>query len=226
MEQLINQLKTQFNAVKETFNTQEKAVAARMGEQAKNLNILAALKQELSELLDRTKGKLERGETLTADEYVELKQSDTGLKARIEYYGAVAEDFESIVYNEQKKLFDIQQELVLIRAKICDLQATEKLKLFIDKNQKELSELFSLLWFTGKYQPHPYSEETTEQVVISHLQKELFKNSALDLTTPSGLLVASDYIANFEPKRPTQIHMEQFQPPKGLARLLSQEMEK
>ena len=108
MEQ-INQLKTQFNAVKETFTAQERAVVARIAEQAKNSNILDALRKEMSELLDRTKGKLERGETLTADEYVELKQSDTGLKARIEYYEAVAEDFEKLLYDEKVKLFDIQQ---------------------------------------------------------------------------------------------------------------------
>ena len=127
MEQ-INQLKTQFNAVKEAFTTQEKAVVARIAEQAKNSNILDALRKEMSELLDRTKGKLERGETLTADEYVELKQSDTGLKARIEYYEAVAEDFEKLLYDEKVKLFDIQQELISIRGRICYSQASEKIK--------------------------------------------------------------------------------------------------
>ena len=152
MEQ-INQLKTQFNAVKETFTTQEKAVVARIAEQAKYSNILDALRKEMSELLDRTKGKLERGETLTADEYVELKQSDTGLKARIEYYEAVAEDFEKLLYDEKVKLFDIQQELISIRGRICYSQASEKIKSFFDKNQEELNEIFNLLYFSGDFTP-------------------------------------------------------------------------
>lgn len=225
MEQ-INQLKTQFNAVKETFTTQEKAVVARIAEQAKYSNILDALRKEMSELLDRTKGKLERGETLTADEYVELKQSDTGLKARIEYYEAVAEDFEKLLYDEKVKLFDIQQELISIRERICYSQASEKIKSFFDKNQEELNEIFNLLYFSGDFTPSLYSDETKDDLIISHLQKTLSKSLSLKVKTPEEMTIYSEHLANFERKTPTQLHLERFQPPKGLSRLLSQEMEK
>lgn len=60
----VAELQTQFDTLKGNFHIQENVVEARQKEQIKNANILEALKQELSELLQRTQGKLERGETL------------------------------------------------------------------------------------------------------------------------------------------------------------------
>lgn len=217
------ELQAKFDALKGDFHAQETAVEARQKEQTKNANILEALKQELSELLQRTQGKLERGETLTADEYVELKQSDTGLKARIEYYEALAEDLENLAYNERKKLFDIQQQLIEIRSEICDLQASKRIKAFNDKNAKELAEIFALLFLTGKYTAPPDAEMTDQEATLLHLEKAIgdFIYISYRKFMPEKLKLYSPHLNGFQPKRPTQIHLEQFEAQKGLAGLLA-----
>lgn len=219
----VEELQAKFDTLKGDFHAQETAVEARQKEQTKNANILEALKQELSDLLQRTQSKLEQGETLTADEYVELKQSDTSLKARIEYYEALAEDLENLVYNERKKLFDIQQELIIIRSRICDLQASERIQKFNEKNAQELAEIFALLFLTGKYTAPPDSEITDQESTLLYLEKAIgdFIYISYRKFMPEKLKLSSPHLSEFEPKRPTQIHLEQFEAPKGLAGLLA-----
>lgn len=220
----VEELQAKFDALKGDFHAQETAVEARQKEQTKNANILEALKQELSELLQRTQSKLERGETLTADEYVELKQSDTGLKARIEYYEALAEDLENLVYNERKKLLDIQRKTIVIRSELTEKIAEQKFIDFFKKNGAELQEIFNLFCITGNYGGYTKEFdyfEPTSKAVKDHLRTLLDKVLTSNYNIPEDLSVFSIYLENFEEIRPTLKHKESFnKKEKGLNALI------
>lgn len=217
----VAELQTQFDTLKGSFQTQENVVEARYKEQTKNANILEALKQELSELLQRTQGKLERGETLTADEYVELKQSDTGLKARIEYYQALAEDFECLVYNERKKLFDIQQQMNVIRSQIFSQEGVSKLKEFAKNNQEILDEIFTLIYFSNKFSVNANPHLGKEESILTFMQSYITANINRSPKPPVEFSLHSKFLAEFTAKRPTEIHKASFKnEPQGLSKLL------
>lgn len=212
----------EFNTLKNKFHTQEKIVVEKLAEQEKNKQVLSAFKNELNELLQRTKFKIDSGEQLTADEYVELKQTDTGLKARIEYHQAVDEELENLIQVEKGKLFAIQQEMKSIRAVIFNCEAKSKLKSFISENQALFDELFSLLYLSGKLKPNHEMGLDEAETVLLYLKNRITANISRSPTVPAEFSLSSEVLMNFSPKRPTQLLKEEHQPQKtGFKKLLT-----
>lgn len=219
----MEQLQQNFTALKERFSEQEQIIKNKLNEQEKNSKLLEAFREEANELISRTKIKMENGETLTADEYVELKNADTGLKARIEYHEAVGNDLNNEIYLLKESLFILQQKMNVVRSEITEQIATQKLDKFISDNQTLLGELFSLLYYTGKFKPNEISFEEESDLIINHLKQKIGSAIPQNYNIEESLKTKSPLLLDFKLKTPTAKHREQFSQTenKGLNELLS-----
>lgn len=213
-----------FNEQKAKFYEQEKAVLATQTELDKARNILEALENEKAEFIARQKEKLAENGTLSADEYVELKNKNSGLEARIEYYQALIVDFKNKLYSEQSLLFKQQGELKQIRSKLLSDKAELLFNQFIQQNEETLAEIYSCLFHTGKFkQDRNLTEKTEEQAIIEHLNQQIARKIKTDLPLNKELHIYSAQLANFIQKTPTELHKEKYiEQPKGLSSLINE----
>lgn len=213
----------QFNEQKAKFHEQEEAVLAVQTELNKAKNILEALKNEKAEFVARQKEILADNGTLSADEYVELKNKNSGLEARVEYYQALIVDLENKLYSEQDALLGQQWKLKQIRGKILSNKAEVLFNEFIQQNKDTLAEIYSCLLHTGEFkQNRNFTELTEEQAIIKYLKQKIAAQIKTDFPLDNELKLYSAQLANFKPKMPTALHKEKFLAPKtGLAELIN-----
>ena len=90
----LEQLQTTFQQQRKGYLNREKEVLELTAEKQQTESTFSAFKNELAELIANAQTKLTAAESLTADDYVALKNADSGLKARIEYYQALNEEID------------------------------------------------------------------------------------------------------------------------------------
>lgn len=211
-----------FNEQKAKFHEQEKVVNNAKAELNKAEAILDALKNEREQFISRQKAKLADIGTISADEYVELKNKDSGLQARIEYYQALIVDLEKLVEQEQEKLYSMQTELKHIRGIILKNSAEELFNSLLQENKDKFSLLYTYLANTGEFEFNPHvSEKTKEEQVLHYMSEKILKNIAKDKPLDDELNIKSDALANFVHKTPAQQHKAKFNTEKvGIASLI------
>lgn len=213
-----------FNEQKDKFHEQENAVLAVQTELNKAKNILEALENEKAEFVTRQREKLAEVGTLSADEYVEIKNKNSGLQARIEYYQALIVDLDSKLYDEQEKLSNQQKELKAIREKIVSHNAEELFEQFIQQNKETLGKLYCLLAYSGEFKPNRnLTDETEEQMILRHLTQRISDHIETNHLLDKDFSLYSEQLAGFTAKSPTALHREKFesQKPTGLIELIN-----
>ncbi|MDD0823095.1 hypothetical protein PTQ27_01225 [Mannheimia sp. AT1] len=213
-----------FNEQKAKFHEQEKAVLAIQTELDKAKNILEALKNEKAEFVARQKEKLAEVGTLSADEYVELKNKNSGLDARIEYYQAILVDLENKLYDEKEEMFSIQAEAKRIRSHIFIEQAEQLFSEIMEENQAKLAEIWACLEHSGTINPTQYTGNATQSDLILHHLVEKFKSAM-----PKEGNISEEYklysstLTGFTPKSPLAKQKEdRMEKPKGLSALINE----
>ncbi|TCT13719.1 hypothetical protein EDC51_1115 [Bibersteinia trehalosi] len=213
-----------FNEQKAKFHEQEKAVIAVQAELDKAKAILEALENERAEFLQNQKAKLTDVSTLSADEYVELKNKDSGLKARIEYYQALIVDLENKRYDTQETLFQTQTELKRERTSIFIKSAEKQFTDLIEETRGKWQEIFTLLRYSGHFKQNPaLSTKTEEQAILEYLSEKVLDAIPTDGTIAEEWKIHSEQLNEFMPKTPAKKHAENHQEqPKGLADLINE----
>ncbi|UKH19989.1 hypothetical protein [Actinobacillus pleuropneumoniae] len=224
----MEQLKQLFSEQKAKFLAQETIVEKAEAEELKNNNLLEAFQNELNELALRTKSKISQGETLTADEYVELKNADSGLKARIEYHKSAAVDLSNNTYQAKSKLLELKNQANLTRQKIVKSEAEKLINEVIEKNKDVLSKIFTLLSFSGDFEETELdrmTDETKSKKILAYMQKSIInaidENQRIDVE----LSLYSAKLTGFKEKSPMVIHRESFEQPQGIKALINQLIE-
>lgn len=210
-----------FNELKTKFNEQEQKVIKAQSDLAKNENILSALQNELSEIIQRQKTKLEETGELSADEYVELKQQDAGYKARIEYYQALNSELEERLYQAQENLYLIHQQLNEEWGKYLYHQANVMLEALFNEKQAELAQIYGYLAQSKRIEPSSLTGETQEQAVMRYLMEQFEKRIPTDSKLDDELNISTQLLVDFSPKTPAERHKQSLdKTPKGLAALM------
>lgn len=199
-----------------------KSVQPVIDEYRKAKAILEALQNEKEEYIARQKEKLASTGEMTADEYVELRNKETGLNARIEYYTALLVDLDEKLYQSQEKLHDLQRDLKFIRSGILFDKANELLQEIIEREKEHLSDLFTLLHLSDKMEPHPASNETEKDKILSFIKSSIIQQINTDKPLDTEYSVHSEQLKGFVWKSPARKHREKFEPKKtGLEQLLN-----
>ncbi|KMK50521.1 hypothetical protein RO21_11310 [[Actinobacillus] muris] len=215
-----------FNQEKAVFQQQEQTIIQIQSQFEQNKRILEALQNEQSEIIQRSKDKLANNQMLSVDEYVELKQTDTGLKARIEYYQALNQDLEYQLADSKQSLIKIQNHLKHIRAAIFKNKAQTLMQALFSENKKALSEIFMYLDGSDEFNPTSYDEITKEQKILRFMGEQfkgyIAKNAPMpdEYRLSSALLSDSDKLAT-----PAQLHKQAIarsQQTTGLTGLIQQ----
>lgn len=209
----MQQLQEKFDHLKTKMTVQEKVIEELLIKKEKNLELLNAFRNEKSEMLATIKKQQEKGETLTADQYVEARNASTGLKARIEYHEAYNDDLENSIYDEKESLLNLRREAAIIRSELAERMAKQKFTDFCQKHNSELQEIFNLFCITNNYGGYIRSLDHYEPVskaVKDHLRNlfdEVFENN---YSVPEPLSIHSSYLDDFEEIRPTKKHKERL----------------
>lgn len=212
-----------FNEQKAKFHEQEKVVNNAKAELNKAEAILEALKNEREQFIHAQKAKLADIGTISADEYVELKNKDSGLQARIEYYQALIVDLENKCYDSQEKLYSIQKQLRQKRKEVFIQQAE---KLFTDvmtENREKWQEIFALFSYSGHFkQDRSLTDKTEEQAILEYLSDKFVDRIPTDGKIAEEWQIYSVQLEGFAPKSPIKMHHDKFkEQPKGLADLIN-----
>lgn len=133
----IEQRKTAFQQQKAGYLALEKELNELQAEKRQAENILAALENELNDSLQRAKDKLNLLNSLSADDYVELKNKDTGLTARIEYYQALIEEIDTKLYDKKAQIYQERERLFYIRGAVFSSLADESLNKLIENCKQD-----------------------------------------------------------------------------------------
>lgn len=212
-----------FNEQKAKFHEQEKVVIPVKTELGKAKAILEALENEREEFLKEQKAKLADIGTISADEYVELKSKDSGLKARIEYFQALIVDLENQLYNSQEKLYLIQRELKATRQHIFIQQADKLFNELMVENKEKWQEIFALFSYSGHFkQDRSLTDKTEEQAILEYLSDKFVDRIPTDGKIAEEWQIYSVQLEGFAPKSPIKMHHDKFkEQPKGLADLIN-----
>lgn len=217
-----NQDLERFNTKKAEMQEYAKSVQLVIDEQNKTKAILEALQNEKAEYIARQKEKFATTGEMSADEYVELRNKESGLNARIEYYTALLVDIDDKVYQAKEELYKLQQSLIVIRSNILEEKANRLLEEIIAREKDNLGDLFTFLYLAGKINPNPLTRETKETKIIDFIKDKIGNNIPNNKPLNTEYVIYSEQLKGFEPKRPTQKHRESFEPKKqGLADLIN-----
>ncbi|MDP0025779.1 hypothetical protein Q7301_02480 [Glaesserella parasuis] len=96
----MNQLEQKFHQKKAEFEQETTKFTALKAEKEKTEKTISAFENELQEAIAKTeKGLIASGE-ISEDEYIDLRNQTTGLKARIEYQQAKLEDLQEKIHQQ------------------------------------------------------------------------------------------------------------------------------
>lgn len=219
----IEQQKTAFQQQKAGYLALEKELNELQAEKRQAENILAALENELNDSLQRAKDKLNLLNSLSADDYVELKSKDTGLTARIEYYQALIEEIDTKLYDKKTQIYQERERLFYIRGAVFSSLADELLNKLIENCKQDLENIYNFLYLSGKFKPNPLLNEkgTIEYQVTEFIFNSLFK--VINKNTPiEPEYTLPNFIEAFKPKNPMRLHVEKYSEtePKGFQKLI------
>ncbi|MFZ7156713.1 hypothetical protein ACLS0M_08385 [Avibacterium avium] len=216
--------KTEFQQHKTKYLAEKQALDNLLKEKSKTQNIIAALQQDLIEQANNAENKLEKENFISADDYVALKQAETGIKTRIEYYQAYLEEIDAKIYQQKERLFNEYQQILQMREKSLLAEFNALFEHFLNEQKDTLTRLYSLLKYSGVAQPNPLDdsykgtlEYAVKQMLLKKIEKGINSEIPLDNEWELPLFVNRD-----ELKTPTQKHKESFSKEKtGFQKLIN-----
>ncbi len=226
----IDNLKIQFDDKNSTLKTDYRVLQAVKAEYDKTDLIITALNGELEEKLAKASHQYNETSNLGLDEYLSLKQDETTIKNKIEYFIASNEERAQRIEKIEKHLYELRSEVLNIRNAILEIVGREKLNEFIQSHIEELALIRSALFFdlsiVTKTTPSGQRIDVFEAVdsTITNRINRYLKNCPFEV--PAALETETISI-NHTPKSPARQHFEAVtnanQPPKqtGFNRILA-----
>lgn len=218
MEQL-QKLEAEYKVQIEKAKTEIDQYNALKAEKTQNSNILSALQNELTDHLQNA-GNIfsNKDKPLSVEEYLDIRNGSSGIKARIEYYEAYGEELDKKLYEQGENAYKENQKLREIRKNICGIKGYLHLNSFIKQHSAELSEILMYFSYSGDFEPTQYDETTREQKAFSAMQKRIFQH-----LTPKPISKELASLAlDFTPKSVMTKHKESFnKEAKGFDKLLN-----
>ncbi|MGX3020483.1 hypothetical protein [Ursidibacter sp. B-7004-1] len=221
----MNQLEQQFKQEKADFEKETAKFTDLKAEKEKTEKIISAFKNELQEAISKVeKGLIASGE-ISEDEYIELRNQTTGLKARIEYQQAKLEDLQEKIYQQAEVIRSKRGEVIFTRQAIFAQNIDADFKKWLEENKSVLDDFFTRFYYSGKFSATGSSwnedyigvEEYVMKHIISKISSSISENYQID-----EKLHIPDPTRNFTFKTPGQIHKEKFdKTAKGFDKLLN-----
>ncbi|KAE9531839.1 hypothetical protein A1D25_01745 [Ursidibacter arcticus] len=221
----MNQLEQQFKQKKEEFEKEAAKFTDLKAEKEKTEKIISAFKNELQEAISKTeKGLIASGE-FSEDEYIEIRNQTTGLKARIEYQQAKLEDLQEKIYQQAEVIRSKRGEVIFTRQAIFAQNIDADFKKWLEENKSVLDDFFTRFYYSGKFTATGSTwnddyigvEEYVMKHIISKISSSISENYQID-----EKLQIPDPTRNFTFKTPGQIHKEKFDKnEKGFGKLLN-----
>lgn len=220
----LEQLQTTFQQQRKGYLNREKEVLELTAEKQQTESTLSAFKNELAELIANAQTKLTAAESLTADDYVALKNADSGLKARIEYYQALSEEIDIKLDTLNAQLFKEREALLILRNDIFYTMASERLNTLIENNKEQFDEVYRLLTLSGSIQPNALKDgyqSTREYAVKQYIGEQIGRAINPEIADPNGYELPV-FTGDFKPKSPMRLHAESYETSKisGLRKLI------
>ncbi|UXN37027.1 hypothetical protein N8E87_00550 [Avibacterium paragallinarum] len=148
----------EFQQHKTRYLAEKQALDNLLKEKSKTQNIIAALQQDLIEQANNAENKLEKENFISADDYVALKQAETGIKTRIEYYQAYLEEIDAKIYQQKERLFNEYQQILQIREKALFAEFNALFEHFSTEQKDTLNRLYLLLKYSGKVTANSFDD--------------------------------------------------------------------
>ncbi|HDR1459676.1 TPA: hypothetical protein QB433_002127, partial [Pasteurella multocida] len=158
----INPQLTEFTQQKNIYLQEKQKLDDLTTEKQKTENVIQALHNEIEELMQKSKESLTQQNGLSMETFIELKQENAGLKARLEYYQATIEEFDCKIDAQKEKIFFTFNQLKTMRSAIIYPQAITALEQLIARNKEKLSEIYRYFELSDEFTPAPYSDESAE----------------------------------------------------------------
>lgn len=221
------QLKADFLQKKADYLAQKTDLETLHKEKARAEEMKSALKEELRDLLLKTKGSVS-ARTISADDYAEIKTGEASIKAKIDYFQALSEEQDKEILLLSERLESDFKALVNSQKTYLSYLGYSKLSAFIADNSTELNEILTVLLYAGEYkklQPaYGEVEESNRELIFNIIKAEMMKK--IDVIALDNELTFSKY-HSFKQLTPMQKHAQSFKekPLTGFDRLLA-EMEK
>ncbi|MEH8109239.1 hypothetical protein [Gallibacterium anatis] len=233
MDREQNQNKKRVNPMKEKYSefkqrkadylAEKKNLDELYKEKTKTLNIIAAFEQDLAEQARQAHNKLKECNFITADEYIALKQNETGNKARIEYYKAYLEELEDKIYHKKETLFTMRKKAEHFRQEMLTQEFLTLFDTFTTEQKDVLNRLYLLLKYSGMAQPN-ISIDGYKGTIEFATKTLLFEKIASIINSDMKLdesLLLPHFIEASELKTPAQKHIESYsKDKKGFEKLI------
>ncbi|MFC0815009.1 hypothetical protein ACFHYJ_07615 [Pasteurella multocida] len=221
MTEINNQL-TEFTNQKNVYLQEKQSLDDLMAEKQKTESVLQALHNEIEELMQKSKESLTQQNGLSMETFIELKQENAGLKARLEYYQAFIEELDGKIYEQKEKLFSIHKKLQFMRSEIIYPQAVAELDQLMAENKEKLSKIYRYFVLSGKFDVDPfYTDLTAEDKTKDFITKQIKQAINTDFTIDEQYSIPR-FIHQDEIKSPVKKHKESFDnTPKGFQKLIN-----
>ncbi|MDA5621519.1 hypothetical protein [Pasteurella multocida] len=217
----INQQLTEFTNQKNVYLQEKQSLDDLMAEKQKTESVLQALHNEIEELMQKSKESLTQQNGLSMETFIELKQENAGLKARLEYYQATIEELDCKIDAQKEKIFFTFNQLKTMRSAIIYPQAITALEQLIAQNKEKISEIYCYLELSDQFTPSLYSDESTEDKVKTFITNQIKQAINTDFTIDEQYSIPR-FIHKDEIKSPIKKHQESFDnTPKGFQKLIN-----
>ncbi|HDR1003338.1 TPA: hypothetical protein ACY37E_001214 [Pasteurella multocida] len=216
----INQQLTEFTQQKNIYLQEKQILDDLIAEKQKAESVIQALHNEIEELMQKSKESLTQQNGLSMETFIELKQENAGLKARLEYYQATIEELDCKIYAQKEKIFFTFNQLKTMRSAIIYPQAITALEQLIAQNKEKISEIYCYLELSDEFTPSLYSDESTEDKVKTFITNQIKQAINTDFTIDEQYSIPR-FIHKDEIKSPIKKHQESFDnTPKGFQKLI------
>ncbi|AFI45448.1 hypothetical protein MB831_06570 [Pasteurella multocida subsp. multocida] len=216
----INPQLTEFTQQKNIYLQEKQKLDDLTTEKQKTENVIQALHNEIEELMQKSKESLTQQNGLSMETFIELKQENAGLKARLEYYQATIEEFDCKIDAQKEKIFFTFNQLKTMRSAIIYPQAITALEQLIARNKEKLSEIYRYFELSDEFTPAPYSDESAEDRAKAFITNQIKQAINTDFTIDEQYSIPR-FIHQDEIKSPMKKHQESFDnTPKGFQKLI------
>ncbi|MDH3001778.1 hypothetical protein NMW79_03310 [Pasteurella multocida] len=218
----INPQLTEFTQQKNIYLQEKQKLDDLITEKQKTENVIQALHNEIEELMQKSKESITQQDGLSMETFIELKQENAGLKARLEYYQAFIEELDCKIYEQKEKLFSIHKELQFMRSEMIYPQAVAELDQLMAENKEKLSKIYRYFVLSGKFDVDPfYTDLTAEDKTKDFITKQIKQAINTDFTIDEKYSIPC-FIHQDEIKSPIKKHQESFDnSPKGFQKLIN-----
>lgn len=204
--------KEEFESKKQQYLSEKHVLDNLIKEKEKIKNIIQALKQEFTEQANKAKAKIGQSSFLSADEYVALKQEETGIKTRIEYYNAYLEELEAKIYQQKEVLYSYLSQATESRKALFFTEFKALLNTFSEVEKETLNKLYFFIKYSGKVTANNLIDGYKGS--LEYASKKYLATHILDLLNDE--IVLDDkfslpiFVHSSELKTSAQKHLEQF----------------